>query len=267
MRVVTWNCRRATATSPVWDHFRELAPDVALLQEVADVPASIAKEWTSVSRPAVTKSGGIQRFSTAVFARGEIAESLTLTSPTAWVQSELARFSGNLISCRVRLGDGPEINLVSVYSPAWPVDRGRLVGIDSTGVRLAQNADVWLADVLLAALQAIESPPDVRWIVGGDFNLSETFDLWKGGPRGNREYLDRMAAFGLTECLRHTTGALTPTFRNASGGKIVHQMDHLFVSRPLADRLTECRVGCAERIFDSGLSDHLPIIAEFNGGV
>ena len=29
--VVSWNCRRATAGSPLWDYLLELDPDVALL--------------------------------------------------------------------------------------------------------------------------------------------------------------------------------------------------------------------------------------------
>jgi endonuclease/exonuclease/phosphatase family metal-dependent hydrolase len=120
-----------------------------------------------------------------------------------------------------------------------------------------------LTDILLAALREMEPPPRGPWIIGGDLNLPETFDSWQGGPRGNLEYLERMSAFGLTECLRYATGTLTPTFRNAADGRVVHQMDHLFVSQPLAARLASCRVGSPDRVFDERLSDHLPIIAEF----
>jgi len=124
------------------------------------------------------------------------------------------------------------------------------------------NKDVWIADVLLAGLNDTLGTPETPLIVGGDFNLSETFDAWKGGPRGNREYLDRMCAFGLTECLRASRGQLTPTFRNASNRRVLHQMDHLFVSSSLAGRLADCKVGDPTRVFDEDLSDHLPVIAD-----
>jgi exonuclease III len=105
--------------------------------------------------------------------------------------------------------------------------------------------------------------PSDQWVIAGDFNLSETFDLWRGGPRGNREYLDRMEALGLHECLRLTKGMLTPTFRNPRDGKIQHQMDHLFVTAALSDRLVGCDVGLPEMVFDRRISDHLPIVADF----
>ena len=104
----------------------------------------------------------------------------------------------------------------------------------------------------------------ISWIVAGDFNLSETFDNWPGGPRGNVEYLERMQSIGFTECLRHYHGKLVPTFRNPRGGAIKHQIDHLFVSPPLIEHLCDCRTGDPDRLFGEGLSDHLPIIADFD---
>ena len=73
------------------------------------------------------------------------------------------------------------------------------------------------------------------------------------------------ANLGLVECLRHKQGALTPTFRNTSNGGIVHQMDHLFVTEVLAQRLTACDTGSRDRVFGSHprLSDHLPVVADF----
>jgi hypothetical protein len=70
-------------------------------------------------------------------------------------------------------------------------------------IRLRQNPDVWLADILLAALPTADGS---AWVVGGDFNMSETFDAWSAGPRGNREYLARIADRRSTECLRKATG-------------------------------------------------------------
>jgi endonuclease/exonuclease/phosphatase family metal-dependent hydrolase len=150
------------------------------------------------------------------------------------------------------------------FNPAWPVDRDRLAGIDVSKVRLIQNRDVWVHDLIWAALQERELSKTDSWVVAGDFNMSETFDLWPGGPRGNREYLDRMADLGLVECLRKSKGMLTPTFRNTDRRTVKHQMDHLFVTKPLAERLISCDTGSHGTIFSANLSDHLPLIADFD---
>ena len=41
MRILSWNCRRASSGHPLWSYFEELAPDVAILQEVTGLPAGI----------------------------------------------------------------------------------------------------------------------------------------------------------------------------------------------------------------------------------
>jgi exonuclease III len=261
VRIVAWNCRRASATSQLWNYFEDLSPDLALLQEVSAISAPVAARWRVAAAFPVGKAGRPQRFRTAILIRGELAERLPLEATQPWVHAELSRFAGNLLTYRVLPQGGTPLVATSVYSPAWPVDRGRLTGIDTTGVQLTQSRDVWVADLLCTALAG---DPRRDSIVGGDFNLSETFDAWRGGPRGNREYLDRMAALSMTECLRHAAGALVPTFRNPRGGQVMHQMDHLFASPDLASRLDDCGVGSAERVFGEGLSDHLPIIADFN---
>jgi len=130
---------------------------------------------------------------------------------------------------------------------------------------------VWGADILLAALRNTVADGEM-WIVGGDYNSSETFDCdWQDrnnrrfGIRssGNAENLERMRRLGFTECLRRAENdPIIPTFRHSRGG-IDHQMDHLFVSSALCSRLDRCIVGDQAVIFGESLSDHLPIIADF----
>ncbi len=170
----------------------------------------------------------------------------------------------NILARVVKPDKGPKLNVVSVYSPAWPVNRKRLQGMDVSNVKLIQNADVWIADLLWASLRFKPPLKSDPWIIGGDFNLSETFDLWPGGPRGNREYLDRMENLGLVECLRFYQGVLTPTYKNLTGGAIKHQMDHVFTTEAITGQLLSCITGTHEQVFGQGLSDHLPIIADFN---
>ncbi len=212
---------------------------------------------------ATNKAGASQRFSTEILVKGQIGKAIPLSSTLPWVSSELKRFSGNLLASEVIPDNGPPLNVISVYSPAWPVARERLVDVDVSDVKLMQNSDIWITDLLRTALQHPEHNLSERWVVGGDFNASETFDAWKDGPRGNKEYFERLNSLGLEECLRTFTGILTPTFQNPRGKIRKHQMDHLFVSATLKERLRGCRIAPYSEIFDTGLSDHTPIIADF----
>ena len=262
-RVVTWNCRRATSVSGVWDYLLEMDPDVALLQEIRSIPEKVGSVYEYHMRRATSKAGSPQQFSTALLVKGCIRNKLILPSHAKWIEEELQRFSGNLVAFEILPNNSPPIKAVSVYGPAWPLDRQWLSERDLTEVRLTQNRDVWVMDFLWTSLKYQRSDLDQPWIIAGDFNLSETFDLWPGGLRGNREYLDRMRELGLIECLRQSKGRLTPTFRNPRGGLFKHQIDHLFVSPVLAERLVSCDTGSFDRVFNAGLSDHLPIVADF----
>lgn len=264
MRICCWNLRRASSDSPAWELFNEMSPDLALLQEVASLPKKIADKYQFVMRPAAGRKNP-QRFSTVILVQGTVGAPIQLSSRWDWVNRELQRFEGNLLAHRVFLR-GQEYRVLSAYSPAWPVDSKRLQGIDVEPVKLTLNPKVWVIDLLRAALlDSCNSNDSVPWVIGGDLNSSETFDyMWPGGPRGNREFLDRIRDLGFLECLRHWNGALVPTFRNPRDGKVIHQIDHLFVSGSLKERLISCVTAEQARVFDRSLSDHLPIIAEFS---
>jgi endonuclease/exonuclease/phosphatase family metal-dependent hydrolase len=236
-----------------------LNPDIALLQEVTGLRKNIAARCSAVMLPTSGPAGERYRFSTVVLAGPGSCSSEPLRSDTGWVDDELNRFPGNLISTRVRLGDA-DLRVISVHSPWWPLDRTRFAGLDTSAVKPAQSVELYLAHVLWAALPNRTSEP---WVVGGDFNLSETFDESPNLPHGVGDWLDRMTTSAYTECLRASQGQVTPTYKNRAGGAVVHQIDHLFVSAPLAESQLECDIGSAERVFGDNLSDHLPIIATF----
>lgn len=264
MKIVCWNMRRATTTAvEAWRYFLELEPDVALLQEVVSIPDEVSSQYTIRIKNAQSKSGGDQKFGTAVFAKGKLGDALDLQTEWKWVNRELDRFKGNLLSYDLEPDDDRQCRVLSVYSPPWPIDRERLAGVDTSSLKLVTNPDVWVTELMWAALRCFEVD-DVPWIVGGDLNSSITFDyMWGKKPRGNQEIQDRMKSLGFLECLSAHQGELTPTFRNPKGGKVIHQMDYLFVSGALRDRLESCVVGDPDRVFGGSLSDHLPIIARF----
>ena len=117
MRIVTWNVRRATAKSPVWTMLLEIAPDIALLQEVGEFPQEVTSKFDVRLEQAIGKTGRVQKFGTAVLVRGKITEELRLISEHDWVNHELDLFSGNLVGCKVIPEDQSPKNVISVYSP------------------------------------------------------------------------------------------------------------------------------------------------------
>jgi len=270
MRIITWNIHGANEKSNVWNFLSGLDADIIMLQEVVNMPQEIIDKYNVLSRVAIYKTGKPQRFSTAVLSKGKITNDIILSSDYDWVNRELDFFKGNFIGCTTQCPNQDKLNIISVYSPAWPVNKDRLQGIDVSEIKLKLNPDVWATEILWAALKNAELK-NSYWIVGGDFNSSETFDKeWqiKNGKTyglqstGNKEILDRMVNLGFTECLRkYNNGKIIPTFKH-SKGEIAHQMDHLFVTKGLITKLNNCVVGDQSIVFDK-LSDHLPIIADF----
>lgn len=124
-RVITSNCRRPAAEHGLWDYFAELAPDIAILQEVRSLPDSLREKYAvRLVRP-VTRSGSLQQFESALLVKGEIGQPVRLTTELEWVNRELERFSGNLQAYWAEVGTGIALTVVSVYSPAWPVGASR----------------------------------------------------------------------------------------------------------------------------------------------
>ena len=134
MRVITWNMRRAKTGSPSWGYFEDMDPDLALLQEINEIPEYINEKYDLKYLKARGKSGNDQHFGTAVLIKGKIESNLSLSSEIKWIRDEIKIFKGNLVSCIVKpVGQRP-IKVISVYSPAWPVDKARLEGIDISDI-------------------------------------------------------------------------------------------------------------------------------------
>jgi len=256
--------RRATADSQSWEYLNEFEPDLALLQEVGSIPDSVGSSYSTLYRMARGKTGQSQKFGTVILVRGSVDKPIELTSDWDWVNQQLVNFRGNLVAAQVSCNSIQGINVVSVYSPAWPIGRSSYEGVDVSPIKLEYSPDVWVTELLWAALKTQDFNKGL-WIVAGDLNTSATFDdLWPGGPHGNREVLQRFKDIGLIECLQGSNGMLIPTFRNSRGGKIIHQMDHIFVSNKLFALMKSCEVGSEERVFGESLSDHLPIVTNFD---
>jgi len=135
-RIITWNCRRAAATSGLWDHLLELDPDVALLQDYGAVPNSVLEHYAHDANDKVFGSDRAPRFMTGILVKGAHTQEILLPAPTEWVSRELQNFSEFFTAKVVTQGNGIKLKVLSVYSPAFPIDRTRLAGIDTAGIQL-----------------------------------------------------------------------------------------------------------------------------------
>ncbi|HEV2127124.1 MAG TPA: hypothetical protein VGR22_00720 [Thermomicrobiales bacterium] len=186
-------------SSKLWDYLLELDPDVALLQDFGAIPDHVLHVYTHARNTKPIVADRTPQFMTGILVKG-VSDDIALPAPTEWVARELENFEEFLTAKAVTLHDRVRLRTLSVDSPAFPVDRARLEGIDTTGIQLTQNRDVWGTELMWATLKSMGIGPEEPLIVGGDLNSSETFDyLWRGGPRGNREIMDRMNAL---ECSR-----------------------------------------------------------------
>jgi exonuclease III len=261
LKVVCWNVKRAKKEKDIlWNKILSFDADILLLQEVISFPQQILDLYKIQERKATKKNGSDQLFSTALLVKAEICYEIKLFSKHDWVNKELDFFKGNLIAFKIRFKD-IYLNVVSIYSPAWEINRDRLRGVDISMVKLEKNPDLWCATIFRDALKNNMLLDDHPWIIGGDFNSSPTFD--KTFSSGCQESIDRYYALGLKECLKEYNGKLIPTFKNTNGGRVVHQIDHLYVTNQFYENLNNCYVTEQNEIFDNNLSDHLPIIANF----
>jgi hypothetical protein len=129
----------------------------------------------------------------------------------------------------------------------------------------------------LSDISAIFSDPGYkeRVLVGGDLNTSTA---WRDPVHRVRDQgvLERFEAYGLVDCLTQMRGSErlkgctcvfgdecrhTWTRRDPQGPEVPYQMDYLFASAALAERLKTCEALSPLEWAD--YSDHSPIIATF----
>lgn len=264
MRVVSWNLRKASANSGAWDLLLELDPDIALIQDARSMPETIRANY-SIARDQTAYSPRSKDWSaTAILSKGDIGPFRPLPAPTEWMRAALAEWRECFTTRNITLDSGVWLNVMSVYSYAFPVPRHHWQDQDTDGIQLPMNRELFATEIMWTTLQMMPNLSSEPWIVGGDLNTSVLFDIPK--PRGNQMILDRMAEIGLPSIALGNDEEPVPTFRSPRG-HVLHQLDYLFANSHLMEHLVSCEVyGDAGRIFGNRpmLSDHLPVIAEFD---
>lgn len=263
MKILTWNVRKASASSKaLWNIVRLADPDIALLQELKSVPNWIKDQFhTSIVAPKYF-SGTLAPFSNAVLAKWPIQLESSLSSSLGWVNS-IHQQTGWLLACQVEQSPTQIFRVICVHSPAFPIPKEQYKDYDVTGIKLPTNPSLWFTEILWSLLKDSMKGKVSNWIVGGDFNTSVLFDQPK--DKGNGKVICRLNQLGLTDCLKYHLGKSVPTFRTPVGS-FRHQLDYCYVSNSLLKRLKAAWVLSDAEVFgrEKMLSDHLPIICEFD---
>lgn len=260
-KIATWNLnhwqRDADARSAARAFLEEhVQPDVALLQEAVPDEA-----WDQV----ISRVGGIgpkRPWGSAIVSFGpELAEITKTRNRYASNEVSLLRtWPGTVTVGDVHLSGARPITVVSMY------------GLIEDGYACT-TVHRQLSDLT----PLFDTRRGNRIVVGGDLNCSTQLEP----PHGQRDrnVFERFELFGLVNLLERTRDRRTPptncpcadaptcghvqTHRHRQSTK-PWQDDYLFASAPLADQLVDCYV------IDSGdpdpwsLSDHCPVVAEFD---
>ena len=266
LKVLTWNVNRASGSrTALWEAVRREEADIVLLQEVTGVPADIQSSYNCrLVRPRYF-DGSDAPFETAILSKWDMDTRPLLNSQLGWVNRIQSQQRGWILEAEVTTDLGTTLRAVSVHSPAIPIRTGTLQDAEVASIKLANNPHLWFTEILWSLLRDSNTPEETNWVVGGDFNSSVLFDHPK--DRGNREIIRRLNDLGLTDCLSYYSDQDVPTFRH-SGGSISHQLDYCYVSAGLLERLSCARVLSRQEVFGPTpkLSDHLPIVCEFEFG-
>ena len=267
--VLVWNMGMgspsARSAETTWNRLSELidewSVDIALLNEVStsflrDGHDAAYEAWGTRGRDRKRRD-----WSTAVLSRHgptEIrdAQAMSYRGRRPYVRFENSR-PGSWIAASVRVPDVGDVTCVSLY--------GLMDELSEASVHRS-----------LSELSPVFSDPTYaeRLLLGGDLNTSTQ---WPKGRDldGDVALLDRISAYGLTDCLatRRPTGRLadcrctldecTHTMTRHDPGHPGLQVDYLFASSALVadNRLTKCEALPKSEWLE--FSDHAPIVATF----
>jgi exonuclease III len=259
MNVISWNMRRAKKESEAWSCLREENPDIALLQEVGEIPEDISQSYSLVMKKPRKKDGGEQSFYTAILVRGEINYEIQLTVKESWLAESMEYFEGNFIALNISTKEFESINIASIYSPAWRIDTGLIPALESSQMGMEKTPGLMFYDIFFKAIQN-QDFMSTEWIIAGDLNTSLKFEELYGWTNC-RHLIRGLEEMGLHECLKGFNDEIVPTFKH-SRGSVIHQLDYMFVTQSLRECLSSCSTG-DDKILTESFSDHLPIISKF----
>lgn len=244
MRVVAWNC--AMALHRKWSALENLAPDIAIIGE-CDNPERLAVRGHGFSPSRIVWTGGREFKGLAVLAFPPFRLRLhPLHDPSL----------PHILPVEVR-GAGVRFNLLGVW--AQNISGGfRTKAEPGPFNRAMDRYGGWLG-----------SRPA---IIAGDFNNHHFWDR-TGHAINFEENLGRIRRLGLESAYhvarRERVGEETlPThyWRDRKVDGPTYHIDYLFYSRDWRRRFRRFGVGTFDEFCSHGLSDHAPLVADFDAG-
>jgi hypothetical protein len=258
MRVVVWNMAHRVAS---WQVIDELVPDIALLSE-ARAPKGIQ----------VNIVGGVSTKGLDGYRRSWATAVISGKHPLREVEDAHGSRRGKPI----------KVPFANSRPGSWVTAATSIPGFgDITAVSLYglmdERSDASVHRSLSELTPLFEDSRYNRLLLlGGDLN---TWTGWRPGPHLERDrvVLDRIRAFGLVDCLqaKRPPGPLkgcpctsglrcthTRTRLDAGKPNVPYQMDYLFASAAMVERLVTCEALPHDRL--PSPSDHFPILATFN---
>jgi exodeoxyribonuclease-3 len=266
MRIATWNVNslKARLDKVLW-WLERARPDVLLMQEtkLAD-SAAPAAEFRAAGYQLAHHGEGRWN-GVAIASRVGIADVVSnLGEPLRVAMTPEAGDDEPLAEARIIAATCGGVRVASLYAP-----NGRSVGSSFYMAKLA-----WY-ERLAGWLERAADPADAL-VLGGDFNLApEDKDVWDPGAchggthvsPAEREAFARLCRWGLVDAYRlHHAEAGRYTWWDYRGGAFHRnfgmRIDHLLVTRSLADRTVGAEIDREARKGKPIPSDHAPLLID-----
>lgn len=264
MRVISWNlaCWKPghfasnANRQRIWGEIAAMGADLYLLQEavVADFE-TLTPEWFTHEYRLITSA---TRNGSAIVARAELQPEAV---PTQNLSAPLEVRSGRNRVAEITMADGTRTVVASVHPSA------KVVSEDDEGFneqwRRTSASEAWENDAIFWELATQFTGAHRPFLIGGDWNTARLFDInYPDDAPAGQDWFDRAAANSWCELHRRMHRYEQETYIEPTAGP--YQLDHLFSDPALAARLTRCDVLDGDVLRE--ISDHLPLIAEFDYG-
>jgi Exonuclease III len=231
MKIVTWNMAwwsHKTKVNEAWNYlYNDIKTDVALLTEMGDPAQSKCPfpyfKWQNIGMNRMYWGSGI-------VSRYPLDD---------WYNPPSV---GALITALLPLEKKPPISLICMY------------GIEDK----ASNSYVANLHRFLSDLTPILNSKSRSIIIGGDWNADVELDGKHGNSaNANRLFFERLKDFGLQDCLKPSIEYPVQTHRHNSDENFPWQLDYIYATSGIANKVTDARVIDNQQIRD--ISDHNPI--------
>ena len=255
MRIISWNMAGGFAYDAdkherAWRYLKDLDPDVALLQEVV-IPAWAEGHWPSIV--AARKYAPVFGKPDVPWGSSILTKSEAVEAYVPEENSWLKELWGSV--CLARLGLKVPLWLASIHSNAYPLSPERLARLPLGELRRCHEQKLWEIEIIARELVTLTRGEDL--VAGGDLNSGLLFD--KTYRYDNNERLfSNLAEQGLVD-LRVAAGIEEEQQTYFKEGRGPYQLDHVFASAGLADRVKSWRWRVLSEVAERGLSDHAPI--------